>query len=40
MFTRTSKEGEPHDLVRLVTATNPFLAHIWQQALEEEGIHC
>ncbi len=40
MFTRTSKEGEPHDLVRLATATNPFEAHIWQQALEEEGIRC
>jgi hypothetical protein len=38
MFTRTSKEGEAHDLVRLATAVNPFEAHIWQQALQEEGI--
>jgi hypothetical protein len=28
------------DLVRLATAANPFQAHIWQQALEEEGIRC
>lgn len=40
MFTQASKEGEPHDLVRLSTAVNPFQAHIWQQALEEEGIRC
>jgi nucleotide-binding universal stress UspA family protein len=30
----------PHDLVRLAAAANPVLAHIWQQALEQEGIHC
>ena len=29
-----------HDLVRLATAANPVLAHIWRQALEEEGIRC
>ncbi|MGH7173736.1 MAG: DUF2007 domain-containing protein [Gemmataceae bacterium] len=40
MFTRRPKEGEAHDLVRLATAVNPFQAHIWQQALEEEGIRC
>ena len=40
MFRRTPKEGRTHYLVRLATATNPFEAHIWQQALEEEGIHC
>lgn len=40
MFTRTSKEGEAHDLVRLTTAINPFQAHVWQQALQEEGIRC
>ncbi len=40
MFTRTPKAGEAHDLVRLATAVNPFEAHIWQQALEEEGIRC
>jgi hypothetical protein len=28
----------PDDLVRLVTAPNPADAHIWQQALEEQGI--
>jgi nucleotide-binding universal stress UspA family protein len=37
-------EGEPaedqHDLVRLAAAANPVLAHIWQQALEQEGIRC
>jgi hypothetical protein len=26
------------DIVRLTTAPNPAQAHIWQQALEEEGI--
>jgi hypothetical protein len=31
--------NEPHDdIVRLATAANAFQAHIWQQALEEEGI--
>ena len=29
-----------NDLVRLATAGNSVLAHIWQQALQEEGIHC
>jgi nucleotide-binding universal stress UspA family protein len=37
-------EAEPvedqHDLVRLAAAANPALAHIWQQALEQEGIRC
>ncbi len=28
----------PDDVVRLVTAPNPADAHIWQQALAEEGI--
>jgi hypothetical protein len=40
MFTRAPKEGEAHDLVRLATAVNPFQAHIWQQALQAEGIRC
>lgn len=40
MFTRTPKDGKTHDLVRLATAVNPFQAHIWQQALQEEGIRC
>jgi hypothetical protein len=29
-----------YGLVRLATAANPVLAHIWQQALQEEGLHC
>lgn len=28
----------PDDLVRLATAPNPALAHLWEQALHEEGI--
>lgn len=31
---------EHHELLRLVTAANPFQAHILQQALKREGIHC
>jgi hypothetical protein len=31
---------KPTDLVRLATAGNSVLAHIWQQALQDEGIHC
>lgn len=31
---------EQHDVVRLAAAANPFQAHIWQQALEQEGIRC
>ena len=31
---------EQHELVRLAVAANPFQAHIWQQALEQEGIRC
>jgi hypothetical protein len=30
--------AHPDDVVRLATARNPAQAHIWQQALEEEGI--
>jgi hypothetical protein len=29
-----------HDVVRLAAAANPFQAHIWQQALEQDGIRC
>ena len=29
-----------NDLVRLATAGNSVLAHIWQQSLQEKGIHC
>jgi hypothetical protein len=28
----------PDDVVRLATAPNPAQAHIWQQALRDEGI--
>jgi hypothetical protein len=31
---------DQHEIVRLAAAANPIQAHIWQQALEEEGIHC
>jgi hypothetical protein len=27
-----------HEIARLATAANPFQAHVWQQALEQEGI--
>jgi Putative prokaryotic signal transducing protein len=29
-----------HHVVRLAAAANPFQAHVWQQALEREGIRC
>jgi hypothetical protein len=29
---------QPDDIVRVATAPNPQIAHLWQQALEEEGI--
>ena len=28
------------DVIRLATADTPVQAHIWQQALQEEGIEC
>jgi hypothetical protein len=28
------------DIVRLATAPTPMLAHIWEQALNAEGIRC
>ncbi len=28
------------EMVRLAHAPNPVLAHIWQQALEAEGVQC
>ncbi|MBY0523466.1 MAG: DUF2007 domain-containing protein [Gemmataceae bacterium] len=28
----------PDDIVRLATAQNPMQAHIWEQALQAEGI--
>jgi hypothetical protein len=31
---------DQHELVRLAEAANPFQAHIWQQALQREGIRC
>jgi hypothetical protein len=43
-----TSEAEPPDefplglneIARLAEAANPFQAHIWQQALQEEGIRC
>ena len=31
---------DQHEIARLTAAANPFQAHIWQQALQQEGIHC
>ena len=31
---------DQHEIVRLAAAANPFQAHIWQQALQQEGIRC
>ncbi len=31
---------DQHEIVRLAAAENPFQAHIWQQALQQEGIRC
>lgn len=33
-------DEHPDDIVRLVTAPNPFQAHAWEQALREAGIRC
>jgi Putative prokaryotic signal transducing protein len=33
-------KAESDDIVRLVTATNPAQAHIWEQALRDAGIQC
>jgi hypothetical protein len=33
-------EKTPHDVVRLATAANPVEAHIFEQALKDEGIRC
>ena len=33
-------KANPDDVVRLTTAPNPAQAHIWEQALKEEGISC
>jgi hypothetical protein len=35
-----SAENARDDIVRLVTATNPLQAHIWEQALGRAGIRC
>jgi hypothetical protein len=29
-----------HEMVRLAAAANAFQAHVWQQALQREGIRC
>ena len=31
---------DQQELVRLAGAANPFQAHIWEQALQQEGIRC
>jgi putative signal transducing protein len=31
---------QPDDIVKLATASNPAQAHIWQEALRDEGIAC
>ena len=36
----TVSSEDSHDVVRLAAAANPFQAHIWQQALEQQGIRC
>ncbi len=35
-----SGHEEHRDIVRLASAANPAQAHIWKQALEDEGIRC
>jgi hypothetical protein len=34
------RDDQGDNVVCLTTAANPALAHIWQQALEDEGIDC
>lgn len=31
-------DRDPHDVVCLAKAPNPAIAHIWEQALRDEGI--
>jgi hypothetical protein len=31
---------DPNDVIRLMEAPNPAQAHIWEQALRNEGIDC
>ena len=31
---------DQHEMVRLAGAANSIQAHIWQQALQQEGIRC
>lgn len=31
-------ERDPHAVVRVATAPNPMMAHIWEEALRAEGI--
>ena len=31
---------DPKEVVRLATAPNPAQAHVWEQALRDEGIAC
>jgi hypothetical protein len=32
--------GPDDEIIRLATAPNPAIAHIWEQALRAEGIRC
>lgn len=34
----SDRQGD--EVVRLVTASNPQQAHLWRQALEDQGIRC
>jgi hypothetical protein len=34
----SDQHGE--EIVRLVTASSPQEAHLWRQALEDEGVRC
>ena len=36
----SAKTRSQHGIVRLATTSNPLQAHIWQQALQQEGIRC
>lgn len=35
-----AKDKHDDDIVRLMTAPNPVQAHVWEQALKDNGIRC
>ena len=37
---RLMETNRPDEIVRLATASNPQEAHLWRQALKEQGIRC